>query len=99
MKYTENEESAIIALFKSCLSNMGGSDLTDLDGDPFTWVGADDLVNAGWDQKSAEGTFGSLVSKQAVLEHEPGEFAIDHKDETLRLIFENRIESCDEEGV
>ncbi|WP_347837756.1 hypothetical protein [uncultured Planktomarina sp.] len=86
--YTDNEKSAIVALFKSCLSNMGGKCLEDLDDDPFTWVEASDLVEAGWNQKQAEGTFGSLVEKQAVFENDPGAYCIDHEDKELRAIFE-----------
>lgn len=86
--YTDNEKAAITALFKSCLSNMGGSSLEDLDGDPFTWVDASDLVDAGWGQKQAEGTFGSLVEKQALFENDKDAYCIDHENEELRAIFE-----------
>lgn len=85
--YTDNEKAAIVALFKSCMNNMGGTTLADLDADPFTWVDADDLVGAGWTQKEAEGTFGSLVSKCAVSGDADEGFAIAHEDPTLRAIF------------
>ena len=61
MTLTENQTAAMTALIKSCLENMGGADLAELQCDPFVWVDASDLVEAGWGQKEAEGTFGSLV--------------------------------------
>ena len=67
---TENQASAMTALIKSCLDNMGGEDLSDLQDDPCTWVDASDLVNAGWEQKQAEGTFGSLVAEGLICEDE-----------------------------
>ena len=67
---TENQKAAMTALIKVCLNNMGGSDLNDLQGDPYTWVDASDLVAAGWDQKQAEGTFGSLVAAGLIYEDE-----------------------------
>jgi len=63
---TDNQNRAMTALIKSCLGNMGGSTLANLQGDPFTWVDAEDLVEAGWGQKEAEGTFGSLVAADLV---------------------------------
>ena len=63
MTLTENQAAAMTALIKSCLNNMGGKNINDLMGDPFTWVEASDLVDAGWSQKQAEGTFGSLVAE------------------------------------
>ena len=63
MKLTENQTAAMTALIKSCLENMGGADLAELQCDPYTWVDASDLVDAGWGQKEAEGTFGSLVAE------------------------------------
>ena len=64
------------ALIKSCLSNMGGETLADLQTDPFVWVEASDLVDAGWGQKEAEGTFGSLVSAGIVYHYEDDLFAL-----------------------
>ena len=63
---TANQVNAMTALIKSCLGNMGGSTLADLEDDPFTWVDASDLVEAGWGQKEAEGTFGSLVAADLI---------------------------------
>ena len=67
---TENQKAAMTALIKSCLYNMGGSDLSHLQEDPCTWVDASDLVAAGWDQKQAEGTFGSLCACDLICEDE-----------------------------
>lgn len=67
---TANQVNAMTALIKSCLGNMGGSTLADLQDDPFTWVDASDLVEAGWGQKEAEGTFGSLVAADLVYDCE-----------------------------
>ncbi len=69
MTLTSNQTAAITALIKSCLNNMGGKDLADLQNDPFTWVDAYDLVSAGWGQKEAEGTFGSLVATGLICEN------------------------------
>jgi len=67
---TKNQTEAMTALIKSCLFNMGGKTLSDLQEDPYTWVDASDLVEAGWDQKQAEGTFGSLVAQSLIYEDE-----------------------------
>ena len=67
---TKNQANAMTALIKSCLDNMGGEDLQDLQDDPLTWVDAADLVEAGWEQKQAEGTFGSLVAEGLIWEDE-----------------------------
>ena len=63
---TDNQNKAMTALIKSCLGTIGGSTLADLEDDPFTYVDASDLVEAGWGQKEAEGTFGSLVAADLV---------------------------------
>ena len=63
MTLTENQAAAMTALIKTCLRNMGGENLAELQCDPHTWVDASDLVDAGWGQKEAEGTFGSLVAE------------------------------------
>ena len=63
MKLTTNQAAAMTALIKNCLSNMGGSSIACLEDDPFVWVDASDLAEAGWGQKEAEGTFGSLVAE------------------------------------
>lgn len=73
---TKNQAAAMTSLIKSCLSNMGGSSLECLQDDPFTWVDAQNLIDAGWNQKEAEGTFGSLVAAGLVYEAEPKEFAL-----------------------
>lgn len=73
---TANQSAAMTALIKSCLRNMGGETLADLQDDPFVWVDASDLVKAGWGQKEAEGTFGSLVSAGIVYHYEDDLFAL-----------------------
>ena len=65
---TTNQTEAMTALIKSCLYNMGGSTLSDLQEDPYTWVDVEDLVNSGWNQKQAEGTFGSLIASGLIYE-------------------------------
>ena len=74
--FTTNQTAAMTALIKSCLRNMGGETLADLQDDPFVWVDASDLVDAGWGQKEAEGTFGSLVSAGIVYHCEDDLFAL-----------------------
>jgi hypothetical protein len=76
MNLTQNQRKAMTALIKSCLENMGGETLEDLKDDPFTWVEASDLVNAGWDQKAAEGTFGSLVAIDLIYEEGLNEYSL-----------------------
>jgi hypothetical protein len=78
MTLTANQTAAMTALIKSCLDNMGGSTLADLQADPFTWVDAADLKDAGWGQKEAEGTFGSLVAAGLVWDNNDNDFYIDH---------------------
>ena len=73
---TANQVKAMTALIKSCLGNMGGSNLADLQDDPFTWVDASDLVEAGWGQKEAEGTFGSLVAADLIYDNGDDMFAL-----------------------
>ena len=67
---TKNQEAAMTTLIKHCIWNMGGETLEHLKEDPCTWVDVSDLVSAGWSQKSAEGTFGSLISKGLIYEDE-----------------------------
>ena len=69
-KLTGNQEAAMTTLIKSCIWNMGGETLADLKEDPCTWVDVEDLVKSGWSQKSAEGTFGSLVAQGLIYEDE-----------------------------
>ena len=76
MTLTQNQTAAMTALIKSCLRNMGGKNLADLQCDPFVWVDASDLVESGWGQKEAEGTFGSLVSTGIVYHYEDDLFAL-----------------------
>ena len=76
MTLTLNQTSAMHWLIKSCLVNMGGKNLSDLKCDPFTWVDAGDLVDAGWGRKEAEGTFGSLVAAGLVYEADERMFAL-----------------------
>ena len=67
---TKNEAAAMTTLIKSCLRNMCGETLSDLMADPCTWVSHDDLIDAGWSQKGAEGVFGSLIAKGLIYEDE-----------------------------
>ena len=76
MTLTHNQTAAVTALIKSCLRNMGGETLADLQADPFVWVDAADLIAAGWSRKEAEGTFGSLVSAGIVYHYEDDLFAL-----------------------
>ena len=76
MTLTTNQAAAMHWLIKSCCSNMGGKTLSDLQCDPFTWVDADDLINAGWGRKEAEGTFGSLVAAGMVWDADDGLFSL-----------------------
>ena len=76
MTLTTNQAAAMHWLIKSCCANMGGKNLADLQCDPHTWVDASDLVNAGWGQKEAEGTFGSLVAANLVWDADDGLYAL-----------------------
>ena len=76
MTLTTNQTAAMTALIKSCFANMGGTNLSDLKFDPFTWVDAGDLVDAGWGRKEAEGTFGSLVAANLVWDADDGLYAL-----------------------
>lgn len=76
MTLTPNQTAAMHWLIKSCLHNMGGKKLSDLKCDPFVWVDVDDLIEAGWSRKEAEGTFGSLVSTGIVYHYEDDLFAL-----------------------
>lgn len=75
---TENEAAAVVALINSCLHGMGGKVRSDLDGDPFTWVSVDDLIQAGWDKNPARGTFASLVDRGIIGEMDTNSWAIAH---------------------
>ena len=77
MTLTANQTAAMTALIKSCLDNMCGETLADLQADPFTWVDAADLKDAGWGQKEAEGTFGSLVAAGLVVDDLNNGFYLD----------------------
>ena len=70
LKLTRNQSEAMTALIKSCLHNMCGKTLEDLQEDPYTWVDVSDLVKSGWEQERAEGTFGSLIAKGLIYEDE-----------------------------
>ena len=76
MTLTHNQTAAMHWLIKSCLSNMGGKNLADLQCDPFTWVDVDDLIDAGWSRKEAQGTFGSLVASGHIWDADDGLFAL-----------------------
>ena len=67
---TKNEAAAMTTLIKHCIWNINGENLQHLKADPCTWVDVSDLVSKGWSQKSAEGTFGSLVAKGLIYEDE-----------------------------
>ena len=67
---TKNEAAAMTTLIKHCIWNIGGENIADLKEDPFTWVSHEDLIDAGWDSKRAEGTFGSLIAKNLIYKDE-----------------------------
>ena len=67
---TKNEAAAMTTLIKFCIWNMGGETLEHLKEDPCTWVSHDDLIEAGWSQKGAEGVFGSLIAKDLIYKDE-----------------------------
>ena len=73
---TPNQQLAMQALIKSCLSNIGGSTLADLEADPFVWVEVDDLIVAGWSPKEAQGTFASLLVADLVYAAEYEVYAL-----------------------
>lgn len=83
MTLTANQTAAMTALIKSCLNNMGGSTLANLQSDPFTWVDASDLTDAGWDRKEAEGTFGSLVAAGMVWHYEDNLYSLTNEWDVL----------------
>ena len=85
---TDNQNRAMTALIKSCLGNMGGSTLANLQGDPFTWVDVEDLVEAGWGQKEAEGTLESDKIREAIEK----EFMPDVE---VTIKCDNDYDSCD----
>ena len=69
-KLTKNQAAAMTTLIKHCIWNMGGETLEHLKEDPCTWVSHDDLIEAGWSQKGAEGVFGSLIAKDLIYKDE-----------------------------
>ena len=68
MQLTENQNKAMNALIKTCLETVGGEVVADFADDYWNIVDASDLVNSGWSQKEAEGTFGSLVAAGLIYE-------------------------------
>jgi len=62
MTFTDNEKKAVVALINSCMATSGEP----IEHLGWTWCDVNDLVDAGWDQKSAEGTFGSLIAKRMI---------------------------------
>lgn len=62
MTFTDNEKEAIVALIDACMDTSGER----IDNLGWTWVDVEDLTDAGWEQKNAEGTFGSLVAKRMI---------------------------------
>lgn len=73
---TENETRAALVLVKSCLDGMGGKRPSDLEYDEYTWVSAKELMEAGWNKNEAAGTFGALMEKGMVVEHDRNEWAL-----------------------
>lgn len=76
MTLTENQTKAMNVMIAECLRNMGGKVVQDLADDPFTWVGVEDLTAAGWSQKQAEGTFGSLIAAGLIFEHDVDQYCL-----------------------
>lgn len=62
MELTKNQTAAMTALVKASMKNNGVKCINDMMDEPFLVTEARDLVEAGWSQKQAEGTFGSLVA-------------------------------------
>lgn len=58
--------------------------LEELENDPYTWVSVEDLVDAGWGQREAEGAFGSLVEAEMIFGNDPRSFALDEAWDELR---------------
>lgn len=73
---TNNEKAAIVVFINSCLSGMGGEVPEDLNADPYTWVGVDDLVEAGWPLPQAKGTMGSLTAKGVIFENDKDAYCL-----------------------
>ena len=71
---TENELRAVFVLVGWCLENMGGKRPADLGDDPFTWAYPDTLVEAGWSNQAAAGTWGALLDKGIVVWHDKQEW-------------------------
>ena len=63
---TPNQLAALKVLLKDCLSNIGGSTPSDLRHDLCTFTSCDVLVDNGWEENAAKGTFGSLCVKDVV---------------------------------
>ena len=76
MTLTQNQKKAMNVLIAECLRNMGGKVVQDLLDDPWTYVGVEDLTAAGWEQKAAEGTFGSLIAAGLILENDIDEYCL-----------------------
>ena len=74
---TKNQTKAMEVLVKSGMENTGAKCIEDMMDDPFLVVQASDLVESGWSQKQAEGTFGSLVASGHILHDEGGNAAND----------------------
>ena len=65
---TDNQKKAMTALVATCLSTVGAKVVADFAEEYWNLVDASDLVMAGWSQKEAEGTFGSLVAAGLIQE-------------------------------
>ena len=74
---TQNQKHAMTTLVKSGMSNIGAKCIDEIMDDPFPVVQANDLVKAGWSQKQAEGTFGSLVASGHIFHDVGGNAAND----------------------
>lgn len=76
MTLTENQAKAMNVMIAECIRNVGGETFDDFRNDPFDYVGVEDLVAAGWSQKEAEGTFGSLIAAGLIFEHDVDQYCL-----------------------
>lgn len=73
---TEKETKAAVIFVKSCLQGMGGKRPADLADDEFTWVGLDDLTDAGLSRFEAAGAMSALADKGIIFEYEKNEWIL-----------------------
>lgn len=76
MTLTENQKKAMNVMIAECIRNVGGETFEDFMNDPFDFVGVEDLTAAGWSQKEAEGTFGSLIAAGLIFEHDKDQYCL-----------------------